>query len=107
MLVGIDSATCQNWPVQYPAILAFQVRTMGKSTYPNLLSTLFQHTAVLDTPAIIGIAAGGAGAALLLTVVCLLMLCVYRCARRGSHESECLCAGREEGGGADVRLGGE
>ena len=61
------------------------------------LSTLFQHTAVLDTPAIIGIAAGGAGAALLLTVVCLLMLCVYRCAKRGSHESECLCVGREGG----------
>ena len=66
------------------------------------LTTLFQHTAVLDTPAIIGIAAGGAGAALLLTVVCLLMLCVYRCARQGSHESKCLCVGRE--GGADFHL---
>ena len=53
----------------------------------------------------VGIAAGGAGAALLLTVVCLLMLCVYRCAKRGSHESECVFRGREgEGGGADFRL---
>ena len=43
---------------------------------------------MLDTTAIIGIAAGGAGAVLLLTVVWLLMLCVYRCARRGSHESK-------------------
>ena len=68
------------------------------------LSLQFRHTAVLDTPAIIGIAAGGAGAALLLTVVCLLMLCVYRCAKRGSHESECLCAGREGGRGGGGRL---
>ena len=43
---------------------------------------------MLDTPAIIGIAAGGAGPVLLLAEVCLLMLCVYRCARRGSVESK-------------------
>ena len=43
---------------------------------------------MLDTPAIIGIAAGAPGTVLLLTVVCLLMLNVYCCARRGSHESK-------------------
>ena len=43
---------------------------------------------MLDTTAIIGIAVGGAGAALLLTLVCLLMLNVYCYARRGSHESK-------------------
>ena len=46
---------------------------------------------MLDTPAIIGIAAGGAGAVLLLTVVCLLMVCVYCCARRGHEGGECVC----------------
>ena len=51
----------------------------------------FRPTALLDTPAIIGIAAGGAGGVLLLTVVCLLMVCVYCCARRGHEGGECLC----------------
>ena len=58
---------------------------------------------MLDTPAIIGIAAGGAGGVLLLTVVCLLMVCVYCCARRGREGGECLrvfCVmGRGGGGG--------
>ena len=61
----------------------------------------FRHTALLDTPAIIGIAAGGAGGVLLLTVVCLLMVCVYCCARRG-HEGgkslRVLCVKGGEGG---------
>ena len=66
---------------------------IGHHIIPASLSSTqrtIRPTALLDTPAIIGIAAGGAGAVLLLTVVCLLMVCVYCCARRGHEGGECL-----------------
>ena len=49
------------------------------SSYVSSICTLI----VLSLEAIIGIAAGGAGAILLVCLVILLLVCVYMCARKG------------------------